>query len=198
MDEVLLLGSGAAGPMANESTMRLLVLLVLCGCGRSGLLDELPLASAARDAGVDAGTRVDAGSRVDAGVRAAPGFVFKSQNECPGPATERDLVPGPGERLVLVKTTVQTECSGAGGDWFIGTLLDGTSIAFGAHACFFVPSSLHDTSWFALARIDPNGPLLMTQTGWCILPVTTNVKVLAWALYPSERDAVSARAALSP
>ena len=182
--------------------MRLVLLLPLCGCGRSGLLDELGLApfdaGTSRDAGVDAGVGVDAGLRLDAGVRAGPSFVFKSSNTCPGTGSEMDLIPRPGERLVLVKTTVQTECSGAGGDWLIGTLLDSTSIAFGAHACFFVPSRLQDTSWFGLARIDPNGPLLMTQTGWCILPVTTNAKVLAWGLYPSEQDAVAARAALTP
>jgi hypothetical protein len=99
---------------------------------------------------------------------------------------------------VLVKTTVQTECSGAGGDWLIGTQLDGTGIAFGAHTCYFVPTQLHDTAWFALARIDPNGPGLETPVGWCILPVTTNVKVLAWALYADEGDAVAARSALTP
>lgn len=94
---------------------------------------------------------------------------------------------------MLLKTTVQTECSGAGGDWLIGTQLDGTSIAFGAHACFFVPNQLHNTAWFALARIDPNGPLLMTETGWCILPVTTNVKVLAWAPVPRVRPTPAPR-----
>lgn len=176
--------------------MRLVLLLLLCGCGRSGLLDEFVLAPV--DAGTSRDAGVDAGTRLDAGVRVAPILVFKSSNMCPGAGTEPDLIPGPGERLVLVKTTVQTECSGAGGDWLIGTQLDGTSIAFGAHACFFVPSRLQDTSWFGLARIDPNGPLLMTQPGWCILPVTTNVKVLAWALYPEERDATAARAALTP
>lgn len=182
--------------------MRLVFLLLLCGCGRSGLLEELALLSAdagsSRDAGVDAGTRVDAGVPMDAGVRIAPALVFKNSSVCPGPGTEPDLIPAAGERLVLVKTTVQTECSNAGGDWLIGTQLDGTSIALGEHTCFFVPSRLQDTSWFGLARIDPNGPMLMTQTGWCILPVTTNVRVLAWALYSDERDAVAARAALSP
>lgn len=180
--------------------MRLVLFLVLCGCGRSGLLDEFGLApvdaGTSRDAGLDAG--VDAGVRLDAGVRTGPSFVFKRTTMCADTGSEMDLVPGPGERLVLVKTTVQTECSGAGGDWLVGTLLDSSSIAFGAHACYFVPSRLQDTSWFGLARIDPNGPLLMTQTGWCILPVTTNAKVLAWALYPSEQDAVAARAALTP
>lgn len=178
------------------------MLVALCGCGRSGVLDDLAPApvdgGVSRDSGVgDAGTR-DAGTPVDAGLRASPSFVFKSTDTCPGAGSEMDLVPRAGERLVLVKTTVQTECSGAGGDWLIGTQLDGSSIAFGAHACFFVSNQLHNTAWFGLARIDPNGPLLMTQTGWCILPVTTNVKVLAWALYPSEQDASAARAALSP
>jgi hypothetical protein len=191
-----------AASRSMVSSRRLVLLVALCGCGRSGLDDFVAApadAGASRDAGavVDAGTR-DAGTRVDAGVRAGPSFVFKRSNACPGTGSEPDLVPGPGERLVLLKTTVQTECSGAGGDWLIGTQLDGTSIAFGAHACFFVPNQLHNTAWFALARIDPNGPLLMTETGWCILPVTTNVKVLAWGLYPSELDATAARAALTP
>lgn len=183
------------------SPMRLVLLVALSGCGRSGVLDDLVFvpvdAGTPRDAGLDAGTR-DAGTPVDAGVRASPSFVFKSTNTCPAEGVEPDLIPRTGERLVLVKTTVQTECSGAGGDWLIGTQLDGTGIAFGAHACLFVPNQLHNTAWFALARIDPNGPLLMTEPGWCILPVTTNVKVLAWALYPSELDATRARTALTP
>ena len=171
--------------------IRLALALVLFGaCGRTDLADEV-------DAGLDAGVR-DAGL-ADAGPAVPPKWVFKSNERCPFLGVESDLSPAIGEQVVLVKTRVESECSGAGGEWLIGHEVGGLGrdFALGGHACYFLPAelTLGVTEWFAVARVlRSSTPIETPMPGWCITTVSTPWLVRAWGLYPSEADA---RAALS-
>ncbi|MFZ5444730.1 MAG: hypothetical protein ACOZQL_32355 [Myxococcota bacterium] len=167
-----------------------LLLLALAACGRTDLFDE--------DAGVDAGSARDAG--FDAGVHEAPRHVFKGDERCPFGGVESDLRPGVGEELVLVRTKVEIECSGAGGEWLTGQRLDGgRSYAFGGHICYFLPVELQQggSEWFGLARVIRTTNPVSTPAGWCLTPVTSDYRVRAWGLYPSEAAARTAHTLLS-
>ncbi len=180
-------------------SLAVLVVFVV-GCGRSEIGDDVvPLGALTVDAGaLDAGS-LDGGPRdagvMDAGVLPAALSIFVADQRCPVAGAEASLKPRANEQLLLVKTTVEQECSGAGGDWLLGTLLDGSQVAFGAHACFFVPASLPRSS-FGLVRLAAPGATQTTPVGWCILPVTWNREVLAWGIYPDELAANRVRAAL--
>lgn len=182
-----------------RSLLVLVVFVVFVGCGRSEIGDDVALRTTVADAGaLDAGSRdagaLDAGV-MDAGVLPTALSIFVADQRCPAAGPESSLKPRANEQLLLVKTTVQQECSGAGGDWLIGTLLDGSEVAFGAHACFFVPASLPRAA-FGLVRLAAPGATQSTPMGWCILPVTWNREVLAWGIYPDELAANRVRAAL--
>ena len=173
-------------------------LLLLVACGRSDVTGET-IAASRLDAGVVSadGGRTDAGVTRDAGVRTGPAHVFTRSGDCARAGVEGDLAPAAGEALLLVKSSPQIECSGAGGDWLVGTGLSAEQLAFGNHACFFLPPSLMTRSdWFGLARVTMSATPITTPMGWCITPVTSSLRVLSWGLYPSELDAVNARAAL--
>ena len=167
-----------------------LALLVLCACGRTSVLDEA-------DAGVDAGV---VPSREDAIFVAAEGTSL----QCAVTASEGALrVRDPGDRLVLLKTKAQDECSGAGGEYLLGSELDGARDYFlGEHACYFLSTLMREareTVFFGVARVTPQPAATSTPTGWCITgiggqePVTTDARVRVWAVYRTE---AAARAAL--
>ena len=149
--------------------------------------------------------------------REAPLFVFRG-SPCPTLGVESDLkVSASGDRLVLVQTQPQGECSGAGGEYLIGRDVNASLDFFvGTHACYFHPPALRDTESFTcvgggvctrqrvfwgVARVSQTAGLLHTPEGWCITSltgstagVTTDSIAQAWALYPSE---ASARAAFA-
>jgi hypothetical protein len=167
--------------------------LVLAGCGRTDLLED-----------ADGGTP-DAGVKPVVVQREAPLFVaVPADMGCGKPGAEGDLkVRESGERLVLMKTKPLDECSGAGGEYLIGTEVNAARDAFlGAHACYFLNSSLRQSLgqvFWGVTRLSQTAAVFMTPTGWCVTsiagaePVTSDSKVKAWAVYPAE---AAARAAL--
>ncbi len=171
---------------------RLVLLVLLAGCGRTGLLDEV-------DGGV-----MDAG----APQREAPLFVAVESGACARVGVERELsLLGSGERLVLMKTKAVEECSGAGGDYLVGSQVNATRDAFlGAHACFFLDAALRESQgqvFWGVTRLSQTAAVFMTPTNWCVTslagtePVSTDSKAKAWAVYGSEAAARAALAALS-
>jgi hypothetical protein len=164
-------------------------LLVLAACGRTNLEGEA-------DASVDASVRVDASVAL---VRQAPRYVFTG--DCPTPGVEDDLRPAAGERVVLVETFPQEECSGAGGDYLVGHEAGVGDYFLGAHACYFLPRELQVSSaprFWGVARVAQTAAIFTTPAGWCITaadggePVTTDSRVKAWALYGSLEAAQAA------
>lgn len=150
--------------------------------------------------------------------REAPLFVFRG-SPCPTPGVESDLkVSIQGDRLVLVQTQAQGECSGAGGEYLIGRDVNAPVDFFvGAHACYFHPAALRDTEsyqcvgggpctrqrmFWGVARVSQTAALFSAPQGWCITSltgstgVTTDSIAEAWALYPSEASARAAFAEL--
>ena len=177
---------------------RALFVVVLVGCGRTDLIEDA-------DGGVDGG-RVDAG--VDAGVREAPFFVAKEDGGCAQAGVETDLKPvGSGERLVLMKTKALDECSGAGGEYLIGTEVNASRDAFlGAHGCYFLGAELRmnfGQVYWGVTRLSQTAALFRTPENWCITsiagtePVVSDSKAKAWAVYRSEAAARAALQALS-
>ncbi|MDP2274677.1 MAG: hypothetical protein Q8N23_05710 [Archangium sp.] len=161
--------------------MRKLILLVALAssCGRTPF--EL-----IADAGV-----------ADAGVREAPIFVFTGSG-CPDAGTEQDLTPLQFDGIALVKFRATEECSGAGGEWLIGTEVGSTRDLFvGQHACYFQPAALRGSSTerFAVVRYMQTAALFMTPAGWCLTrpdggePVSSDVKNIAWGVYATEAGA---------
>lgn len=172
-----------------------LVSVLLAGCGRTDLVEDV-------DGGV-----VDAGAKLPVVQREAPLFVaVPTDNGCARPGAEGDLkLREPGERLVLMKTKGVDECSGAGGEYLIGTEVDAARDAFlGAHACYFLNSAVRQGQVFwGVTRLAQTAALFMTPTGWCVTtlagtePVSSDSKVRAWAVYKSEAAARAALAELS-
>lgn len=170
-------------------SIHLAVLAMSLGCGRTDL-DE-------------AFSPTGAPAKVEQ--RESPLHVFKDA-PCPTTGVESDLnVTGSGERLVLVTTQPQIECSNAGGDYLVGRELDsGRDVFVGTHACWFLPRALADGrgTFFGVARVSQTAGLFHAPKEWCITQldgqteVTSDSTVKAWALYPNEKAARAAVAAL--
>jgi hypothetical protein len=169
------------------------VLVLLAGCGRTGLLDEA-------DGGV-----VDAGLVAQ---REAPFFVAVEDGGCATAGVESALkLAGSGERLVLMRTKAVDECSGAGGEYLIGAEVNERRDAFlGGHACYFLDATLRQSQglvFWGVTRLSQTAAVFMTPTQWCVTsiagtePVSTDSKAKAWAVYGSEAAARAALTALS-
>lgn len=161
-----------------------LLLVISSACGRTPF-DPEPKA----DAGVN-----------DAGFKEAPLFVFTGAT-CPDAGTEQDLTPLQFDGLALVRFRATEECSGAGGEWFVGTEVGSTRDLFvGQHACFFQPAALRNSEAerFAVVRYMQTAALFHTPTGWCLTgadggePVSSDVKNIAWGVYATEAGARAA------
>ena len=204
-----------------------LVLFALAACGRTtaqAVVADADAADAAADAsgqgaaGADAAAdtsvtadpdAVDSDTATDAPAPApAPRFVVVASTDCPMLGSAEALVlSAPEQELMLVQTKVSDECSGAGGEYFIGAEEgDGGDLWLGGHACYFLDPLLRapsDRIWWGLARLVQTAGLRETPTGWCITslsgvePVRSDSSVLAWALYESEAEARAALAALA-
>ena len=200
-----------------------LLLFVLAACGRTtaqavvadGDANDAQRADAASDsteaaadtdaAPADADTDAAADTRPAA---PAPRFVLVATPDCPMMGSAEALaLSAPEQELVLVQTKVSDECSGAGGEYFIGAEQGGGGdLWLGGHACYFLDPLLRtpsDRIWWGVARIVQTAGLRETPTGWCITslsvdePVRSDSDVLAWALYESEAEARAALAALA-
>jgi len=205
-----------------------LLLFALAACGRTtaqavvadGDANDAPTADVASDsdeAAADTAAATDA-APADADTDAAadtrpaapaPRFVLVATPDCPMMGSAEALaLSAPEQELVLVQTKVSDECSGAGGEYFIGAEQGGGGdLWLGGHACYFVDPLLRtpsDRIWWGLARVVQTAGLRDTPTGWCITslsgaePVRSDSNVLAWALYESEAEARTALAALAP
>ena len=198
-----------------------LVLFALAACGRTtaqAVVADADAADAAADASgqgaVDTSAAADADAletNAAADTRPAapePRFVLVGTQECPMMGGAEALVlSAPEQELVLVQTKVSDECSGAGGEYFIGAEEgDGGDLWLGGHACYFLDPLLRtpsDRNWWGVARVVQTAGLRETPTGWCITslsgaePVRSDSSVLAWALYESEAEARAALAALA-
>ena len=204
-----------------------LVLFALAACGRTTAQAAVADADAA-DAAADASGQGDAAADTSADtsvtadtdaldtdaaadarpIAPAPRFVLVGTQECPMMGGAEALVPSaPAQELVLVQTKVSDECSGAGGEYFIGAEEgDGGDLWLGGHACYFLDPLLRtpsDRIWWGVARLVQTAGLRETPMGWCITslsgaePVRSDSSVLAWALYESEAEARAALAALA-
>ena len=198
-----------------------LVWFALAACGRTtaqAVVADADAADAAADASgqgaVDTSAAadtdaVDSDTATDAPAPAPePRFVLVGTQECPMMGGAEALVlSAPEQELVLVQTKVSDECSGAGGEYFIGAEEgDGGDLWLGGHACYFLDPLLRtpsDRNWWGVARVVQTAGLRETPTGWCITslsgaePVRSDSSVLAWALYESEAEARAALAALA-
>ncbi|MFT3712292.1 MAG: hypothetical protein QM817_31995 [Archangium sp.] len=174
--------------------LRLLVSLavLLCACGRSPL---------------DPNLEPDPPMTMTATQREQPLFVFTSDaDECPGNGVESDLnVTTSGDRLVLIHSQPQGECSNAGGEYVVGREQNTTrDYFFGSHACYFLPRSLSDNRqlFWGLARVSQTAALFEAPQGWCITQLDGHSQlasdsiVKSWALYPNEKAAREALGAL--
>jgi hypothetical protein len=206
-----------------------LLLFALAACGRTtaqavvadGDATDAQAADAASDsteAAADTAAATDAvPADADADVEAAdtrpaapaPRFVLVATPDCPMMGSAEALaLSAPEQELVLVQTKVSDECSGAGGEYFIGAEQGGGGdLWLGGHACYFLDPLLRTPSariWWGVARIVQTAGLRETPMGWCITslsgdePVRSDSNVLAWALYESEAEARAALAALAP
>jgi hypothetical protein len=202
-----------------------LVLFALAACGRTtaqAVVADTDAADAAADASgqgaVDTSAdtsaaadtdAVDSDTATDAPAPAPePRFVLVGTQECPMMGGAEALVlSAPEQELVLVQTKVSDECSGAGGEYFIGAEQGGGGdLWLGGHACYFLDPLLRtpsDRIWWGVARVVQTAGLRETPMGWCITslsgaePVRSDTSVLAWALYESEAEARAALAALA-
>jgi len=200
------------------------LLFALAACGRTTAQAVVADGDAA-DAAADGSGQGDADTSAatdavpadeDADVEAAdtrpaapaPRFVLVATPDCPMMGSAEALaLSAPEQELVLVQTKVSDECSGAGGEYFIGAEQGGGGdLWLGGHACYFLDPFLRtafDRIWWGLARVVQTAGLRDTPTGWCITslsgdePVRSDSNVLAWALYESEAEARTALAALA-
>ena len=168
------------------------MLLCLMACGRSELVDE---ASAALP---------DASVVMPAPMVKDPLYVFE-RGRCVDATNKDALKPGEDERVFAVEFTAQEECSGAGGDWFIGKELGGVrEVAFGGHTCRFIPDSWRGTQTrrFGVVRFNLRPVSMRVPEGWCLVTlagsqsVKTDVNVEAFGVYATEADARAAGQAL--
>lgn len=185
--------AGAASTILHAMSWKLTVFaMLLSGCGRTDLVDEV-------DVGV-----TDAGVKPPVVKREAPLFVAVEDGACAKAGVEQDLaVRESGERLVLMRTKPQEECSGAGGEYLVGREVNEPRDAFlGAHACYFLDAALRQAQgqvFWGVTRLAQTAAMFSTPVGWCVTsfagvePVSTDSKAKAWAVYRSE---AAARAAL--
>jgi hypothetical protein len=204
-----------------------LLLFALAACGRTtaqavvadGDATDAQAADAASDsteAAADTAAATDAvPADADADVEAAdarpaapaPRFVLVATPDCPMMGSAEALaLSAPEQELVLVQTKVSDECSGAGGEYFIGEEQGGGGdLWLGGHTCYFLDAELRsnfERTWWGVARVGPAAEVLETPVGWCITslsgsePVRSDSSVLAWALYESEAEARAAFEAL--
>ncbi len=202
-----------------------LVLFALAACGRTTAQAVVADADAA-DAAADGSGQGDADTSADTSAAAdtdaldtdaaadtrptapAPRVVLVGTEECPMMGSAEALaLSAPEQELVLVQTKVSDECSGAGGEYFIGAAEGGAGdLWLGGHACYFLDPLLRtpsDRIWWGVARMVQTAGLRETPMGWCITslsgaePVRSDSSVLAWALYESEAEARAALAALA-
>ena len=201
------------------------VLFALAACGRTtaqAVVADTDAADAAADASGqgDAAADTSADTSVTADTDALdtdaaadtrptapePRFVLVGTQDCPLMGGAEALVlSAPEQELVLVQTKVSDECSGAGGEYFIGAAEGGAGdLWLGGHACYFLDPLLRtpsDRIWWGVARVVQTAGLRETPMGWCITslsgaePVRSDSSVLAWALYESEAEARAALAA---
>lgn len=174
----------------NRKLVTLTLAASLVACGRTDLSEEF--APTMKEP-----TKVEQ--------REQPLYVFKDA-PCPAVGVESDLnVTDSGERLVLVKTQPQIECSGAGGDYLVGQEIDSSRDVFvGTHACWFLPRQLADgrAFFFGVARVAQTAALFHAPKDWCITrldgmsELSSDSTVRAWALYPDEKAARAALGAL--
>ena len=194
-----------------------LLLFALAACGRTTAqavvadadANDAQRADAASDSTEAAADTAAAPADADTRPAApAPRFVLVATPECPIMGSAEALaLSAPEQELVLVQTKVSDECSGAGGEYFIGAEPGGGGdLWLGGHACYFLDPLLRtpsDSIWWGLARVVQTAGLRETPTGWCITslsgdePVRSDSNVLAWALYESEAEARAALAALA-
>lgn len=198
-----------------------LVLFALAACGRTtaqAVVADADAAVGAADASGQGDADTSAAADTDAldtdaapdtrPAAPAPRFVLVATPDCPMMSSAEALaLSAPEQALVLVQTKVSDECSGAGGEYFIGAEEgDGGDLWLGGHACYFLDPLLRtpsDRIWWGLARLVQTAGLRETPMGWCITslrgaePVRSDSSVLAWALYESEAEARAALAALA-
>ena len=198
-----------------------LVFFALAACGRTtaqAVVADADAADAAADASGQGDADTSAAADTEAGdtdaaadTRATapePRFVLVGTQECPMMGSAEALaISAPEQELVLVQTKVSDECSGAGGEYFIGAEEGGAGdLWLGGHACYFLDPLLRtpsDRIWWGVARLVQTAGLRETPMGWCITslsgaePVRSDSSVLAWALYESEAEARAALAALA-
>lgn len=169
----------------------LFCLLCLMACGRSELVEEFT-ADASVVMPVPMPTVKD------------PLFVF-ARGRCVDTSTKEALKPAADERVFAVEFIAQEECSGAGGDWFIGRELGGVrEVAFGGHTCMFMPDSFRPArvKRFGVVRVNLQPVTMRVPEGWCLETlsgselVKTDVNVEAFGVYANEVDARAAAQAL--
>jgi hypothetical protein len=132
-------------------------------------------------------------------VNEAPLFVFTGSN-CPSTGSEADLTPGEYEGLALVRFRALDECSGAGGQWLVGSEVGSSRGLFvGSHTCSFFPEPLRDSTGtrFGVVRFSQTAALFQAPHGWCITDedggtASTDAKSLAWGVYATEAGARAA------
>jgi hypothetical protein len=166
------------------------------GCGRSGLFDPLEPAESPP-------TRPENAPPPNASPE--PALHVFTGSACPGLGTEDDLVPVQHDGLALVRFRVAIECSGAGGEWLIGRVIDAPLDVFvGGHACYFLPDTMqeHGAEYFAVVRYSQMAALFHTPHGWCVTdadgkePVTSAWRSIAWGAFRTESGARAALARL--
>lgn len=175
----------------------LFALLSLTGCGRTDLIEPMPVAPSppAPPSPFDAGAITEYAS-----------LVFKG-SECPTVGEERDLIPEAGERLAVVRFRAIEECSGVGGDWFIGHEVGTTNDIFvGQHGCWFFNDELRQNQTqvrYGLARSAQTAVLISPPEDWCLdwqdagEPLTSDRRTITWGFYSSEAAAIAAKARLT-
>lgn len=181
----MMLSTGGMKPLVTPLWI-LTVALVAAqpGCGRSAPLEDETVVPVTPVAPVP---------------KSSPLFVFTT-SECPTRGNEEDLIPSGTDQLAVVRFRAVSECSGAGGEWFVGREVSSSRAHLaGRHACYFLPQELQgfDTDRFAVVRFQVTAGLFRAPKGWCVTDeqgneVTTDARALAWGIYATEADAQSA------
>lgn len=170
----------------------LIGLLCLSACGRSELVEGFT---------ADASVVMPAPTPP---VVKDPLFVF-ARGRCIDSTSKEALRPATDERVFAVEFIAQEECSGAGGDWFIGRELGGVrEVAFGGHTCIFMPDAYRPerTRRFGVVRVNLRPVTQRIPEGWCLETlggtemVRSDVNVEAFGVYENEAAARAAAQAL--
>lgn len=166
----------------------LIGLLCLAACGRSELVEEF-----VADASV---------VTPPAPIVKEPLYVFE-QSRCVMQTTKEALKPASGDRVFAVEFRAQEECSGLGGEWFIGRELDARrDVMLGGHGCFFIPGELRTKSSTSFGVVRVATGRVTAPASWCLTtvdgrtPVESDVRVIAFGVYESEEAARAAAESL--